>query len=92
VRYWWSDYWLIVVGVTVGLGLSALIVVAAASERREWMRFRDAHHCRLIGHMDGSCSTGVGVSSNGSAVMTTSCDPDKDGWLCDDGMTYWKDR
>ncbi len=70
-----------------------MFVVTSIRERREWEAFRVAHACKVVGHMDGNLVTGVGpaIGGNGGVAVTTSVTPDKEGWLCDDGMTYWKD-
>ncbi|HDU1551360.1 Uncharacterised protein [Klebsiella pneumoniae] len=31
-----------------------------------------------------------GVSTSGNSVTTINTTPDKTGWTCDDGVTYWK--
>ena len=40
--------------------------------------------------MDGDVVVGFGTSSSGSMVTTVSTTDNKTGWLCDDGITYWK--
>lgn len=63
-------------------------------EQEEWDTFAEAHSCKVVGKMNGSVQTGVGygVTSGGKmgTVMTTTTIPDKTGYICDDGVTYWR--
>lgn len=77
--------------------IGALIYWAAiASERenREWQEFSGAHHCKIVEKRDGNVSIGsgyvFGANGKGGVVTTTSVSPSKTGWLCSDGVTYWK--
>lgn len=74
-----------------------LIPVTAYSvwiENARWRAFLEAHACKLVGKMSGGAQTGfgVGVTANGQVgtVITTINTPSKTGWLCDDGVTYWR--
>jgi hypothetical protein len=48
----------------------------------------------VVGRMSGSTQTGVGygVTANGQfgTVVTTTSTPSKTGYLCNDGVTYWR--
>ena len=79
------------------LGCAALIpltIYAAFKEARAWATFASEHDCKVVGQMSGSTSTGtgVGVMANGQVgtVTTTSTTPDKTGYACNDGVTYWR--
>lgn len=74
----------------VMLMLFILAVVAVWQGGEEWKQFKEDHHCKVIGKMDGDVVVGFGTSSSGSMVTTVSTTDDKTGWLCDDGITYWK--
>lgn len=73
----------------MSLGTCGLIEEAAA-----WKQFRSAHACKIVGHVSASTQTGVGIGVTPNAqigpVVTTSVTPGKTGWLCDDGVTYWR--
>lgn len=90
---WWADYWPPVALVVV---LAALLTVAVWSEMesaRQWEDFKQAHDCRLVGHMEGRAVPGVGVGmadKGATVVSTTTFEPDREGWLCSDGVTYWR--
>ncbi|TIM24834.1 MAG: hypothetical protein E5Y74_00105 [Mesorhizobium sp.] len=70
--------------------LFILVAFGAVYEQLEWGDFKKEHNCVVVGKMKGSLSTGVGVSSSGSAVIVTSSESDKTGYRCDDGVTYWR--
>jgi len=69
------------------VGLAIALVV---HDQREWDRFATAHHCKVVGHMDGSVAPSFGVSASGNATVGTVVIPDKTGYACDDGVTYWR--
>ena len=64
----------------------ALTIWAVIADSNEWEEFRNAHHCKIVS-MESS-STALGVSGSGNAVVMSV--PGKTGWLCDDGITYYR--
>lgn len=77
--------------VVVGMVLVLVLVFwAMVDEARRWERFKTEHHCKVIAHVKGNVMTGVGVGSNGGVTTTIISEPDKTGWLCDDGVTYYR--
>lgn len=82
---------LILCGFFSGLALLLVILfVAVYQQGQEWQQFKQEHHCKIVAKMDGDVVVGFGTSSSGSMVTTVSTTDDKTGWLCDDGITYWK--
>jgi ATP-dependent phosphoenolpyruvate carboxykinase len=82
---------LITAGFFSALALLLIVLfVLAYQQSQEWKQFKQDHHCRIVGKMDGDVVVGFGTSSSGSMVTTVSTTDDKTGWLCDDGITYWK--
>lgn len=55
-----------------------LLVQSARNEEREWQKFKAAHKCKVTAK----------VPSHAGYKDYT---PAQDGWLCDDGITYFKD-
>lgn len=53
---------------------------------REWQRFKVEHKCKIVSKEDSTIGTGIG--SNGQVITTV--ESGKTGWLCDDGITYYK--
>lgn len=74
------------------IALVILMGVASFHEHKRWEAFKVAHACKVVGQMDGELVTGIGSSGGGNAVMTVGSTSDKLGWLCDDGVTYWKNK
>ena len=70
--------------------LVAVVIAAAIHDSNEWDKFKIDHHCKVVGKMDGDVFNTFGVGSNGQAVVGIGTTPGKTGWLCDDGVTYWK--
>lgn len=84
----------------LGLGLSfmslllLLTIQGTIINLRQWDQFKSEHQCKIVSKVSGSLSTAVGpmAGSNGQmgiAVMPV-IDDDKTGYLCDDGITYWR--
>jgi hypothetical protein len=61
-------------------------------EEKQWMAFSQAHHCKLVSHSEGSSAVTVGVGSSGKTVIGNTYIDGKDGFLCDDGVTYYRDN
>lgn len=97
LRDMWNDGWpgkLLLAMLVLLLLLIPAAIYASIQEAKQWDAFSVAHKCKKVGHMKGSVQTGVGygIAGNGQfgTVVTTSSTPDKNGWLCDDGVTYWR--
>lgn len=62
-------------------------------QKRAWQAWA-SEHCEIIGHMEGDTDiqTGLAMTIDGKlgTAVTTSQPPDKTGYKCDDGMTYWR--
>ena len=66
-------------------------VVASDRSAKKWEAFKVAHACKVVAHIDGSTSTTIGVSGNGQATVGVGSTSAKKGWLCNDGITYYKE-
>ncbi len=83
-----------VIEMTVAAVLACLIVamvIVDHAEYEQWLTFRDVHHCRIVAHVDGSTFTTIGTDAKGNVSTGVGSTSAKDGWLCDDGVTYYKD-
>lgn len=85
----WKIEFVIIVAMLI---LIVLSIKMAVDDERQWVAFRDSHQCRVVGEMAGSLTTGTGISSKGEISMVTTVEPDKIGWLCSDGKTYWRNK
>lgn len=93
----WDDGWVGRAMLALIIFVFALILLAIRGsivEQREWEVFASAHECKIVGRMRGDTQTGIGVgiTPNGQmgTVVTTSSTPDKTGYACNDGVTYWR--
>lgn len=69
-------------------------IYGSIKKQEQWDVFATTHACKKVGEMSGSTQTGVGfgmmATGQMGAVITTTSTPSKTGWLCDDGVTYWR--
>lgn len=72
--------------------LLAAIIYSSAQENRQWAAFSQAHHCKLVSRSSGTNAMTTGVSGNGSVVVGSTYIQGKDGYSCDDGITYYRDN
>lgn len=92
LRHIMSDW----VGRALLVGVSAILLVTIASvigvvvEQRRWEQFKTDHNCKLVGVVESDAMPGYGLTSDGKIAFTISQTPKKEGWLCDDGITYWR--
>ncbi|AGU48479.1 hypothetical protein VAPA_1c13640 [Variovorax paradoxus B4] len=57
----------------------------------QWRAFKTAHNCQKVEHVSGDVLPIFGVNpSNGQPSFGVAIEPDKVGWRCDDGVTYWR--
>ena len=92
-RNWWIVAIPLALVLAFGAGIAVVVVVAIHSEQR-WRIFAAKHHCKVVGRRSGDIAPNVGISvdANGkvASVITTIIEPDETGYLCDDGVTYWR--
>lgn len=84
-----------IIGVLIGvliIVLLAVIIYGTIQENKQWTAFSQAHHCKLVSHSSGTNAMTTGVSGNGSVVVGSTYISGKDGYLCDDGITYYRDN
>jgi len=84
----------IVIGFVLVLAIIVLIIAIMGSieESKRWEQFKVEQNCKIVAHIDGSIHTGIApiVGGNGGVGVVIASTPSKDGWLCDDGVTYYK--
>lgn len=66
----------------------------ALKEAAEEFNLWASEHCKIVGKIESSVSIGTGTSImyNGKlgTITTTNIEPEKTGYQCDDGITYWR--
>lgn len=97
IKEMWNDGWsgrLMLAFLVFVVLLIPAAIYGSVKEAEEWEAFSAAHACKKVGYMSGSTQTGVGFGVTGGgqmgSVVTTSSAPSRTGWLCDDGVTYWR--
>jgi hypothetical protein len=80
-----------IIGLTLAaVALVAFLVYAAVEDARQWEAFKTAHACRVVAKVRGHTDPVYGVDGKGNMVFSTVTTPDTTGWLCDDGVTYYR--
>lgn len=88
IRDMWEDGWfgrLLLFGIP---SLIILMIVGSIQDAQQWAQFKTEHACKIVGQMRGDISIAPIVGGNGGVAISQSSD--KTGWLCDDGVTYWR--
>lgn len=80
---------------TLGFGLGALAMIGALVallvwESNQWQEFKVAHNCKAVSHIKGDVFITTSINPQGQVIPGVSSTPDKTGWLCDDGITYFR--
>lgn len=78
-----------------GLILAGLVLTAGAfyaiwNSENDWERFQIEHNCKKISHIEGDVINSSVLNANGSVSNAVTVTPDKTGFLCDDGVTYYR--
>jgi hypothetical protein len=97
IRWMWSDdaegkiIVLLVLSLPILVGLA---IYAGHREAEQWAAFSAANNCRVVERTRATTETGIGhgltPSGNMGFVVTTSTTPARAGYLCDDGVVYWR--
>jgi hypothetical protein len=69
-----------------------VFVYLVIQENKEWQEFKLEHHCKVVAHISGTTAVGIVpmMGGNGGVGISITPIPGKTGWLCDDGVTYYK--
>jgi hypothetical protein len=68
----------------VAIAIMTFAVAGALEEGKQWQQFAADHDCVKVEQIKGNVLIGMGT------VVTTTVEPDKIGWRCNDGVTYWR--
>ena len=73
--------------------LCTVVVVATYYyEHQQWSDFAKEHHCKLTQVANSEVNTGFGITNNGNLATVVTTSPRKKAYLCDDGITYWREE
>lgn len=84
---------LLLVIFVVALAITAAgfaLIVAGREDDRRWESFKAEHNCEAVGYLAGQPAVMTGFDANGRLTVILGREPGKTGWLCDDGMTYYR--
>lgn len=63
---------------------------ASVKEVREWAVFKVEHDCKIVANIKGDVFNTINTNANGTVSIGVGITPDKTGWLCNDGITYYR--
>ena len=63
-----------------------IVIYFAIKDNNDWEKFKVEHKCKIVSKQNSTVGTGIG--SNGQVITTV--ESGKTGWLCDDGITYYR--
>lgn len=73
------------------VAIFSCLIYASLEEQKQWDEFAITHECKVVGKTTAEISTSIGVvAGSGNAVIVTNTTPSKTGYLCNDGITYWR--
>jgi hypothetical protein len=89
----WNDGWLgrlLFLIFTLVVAAIPLAIWSRSEEQKQWNAFALQHKCKAVAHISGDVFNTVGVGANGQVAIGIGSTPDKTGYLCDDGQTYYR--
>lgn len=87
------NYGFFVTEAAICVMIIALLAWAIHSDRekeREWERFAANHQCREVAKISGEMFNTLSFDAKGNTVVGIGVTSDKTGWLCNDGVTYYR--
>lgn len=85
--------WMMLLLVVMGVAMTALVagvIVGAREDNRRWEAFKVKHECKVVGKISGDVFNTVGFGADGKVSIGVGSTPDKTGWACNDGVTYYR--
>lgn len=85
-----TDKIIVVIIVGVIIALTAAMVMGASDERSQWEAFSASHSCKIVSKTTGNTLLSPVFSGKGGVGLATTYVPGKTGYLCNDGVTYYR--
>jgi len=63
---------------------------ATMTDARQWAAFSTARQCKVTAHVRGDVFNTITPGPNGQVTIGVAVTPDKTGYTCDDGVTYFR--
>lgn len=70
--------------------LSVYLVFLSFQKSIEWREFKEEHNCVVVGQKEDTYVTTLLPGPNGMLIPMMRAVPGETGWLCNDGVTYWR--
>jgi hypothetical protein len=77
----------------LGAGIAVLAggaVTLAIIDSENWEAFKIEHACKLVSKGSSTTFNTFGIDGKGQPVVGIGVSPGQNGWLCDDGVTYYR--
>jgi hypothetical protein len=81
---------LLAISVAAAIALFVFLVNEAIDSAARWEAFAAQHECKVVGKVSGSTSVGHDITASGKFGTVITSTPGKTGYLCNDGVTYWR--
>lgn len=86
-----DDDWKFYTMVAAVVGSVTWLMIAAIShDNEQWAIFAKENNCKVVSHHEGEMVTTFGVTANGQSAVGFGSTSAQEGWLCDDGITYYR--
>lgn len=76
--------------VTAIIAFVALVAYVAHEDHLRWEKFARENDCKVVATISDGIGTGIGMDAKGNPTLTTVYVPEKKGWKCNNGHTYFR--
>lgn len=80
------------IGVLLITGLVVFSIIETEKENAAWQVFSNQHNCHVIEHRDSQHGHGYTYSTRPGGGTVSVTIPAQTAYLCDDGVTYWREE
>lgn len=86
----YADDWKVLAVFAVAAALLVFLISSFIEDGRKWEAFKVEHNCKVTANIKGDVFNTFGNDSKGNMTVGIGTTPNKTGWLCDDGITYFR--
>jgi hypothetical protein len=69
---------------------AATVAAIVHTDEQEWREYSAAHACRPVAKIHSLIDPVTGIGIDGAVTFATASGPDQTGYLCNDGVTYYR--
>lgn len=98
IRFMWEDGLLgkfMLILIIICIVLIPLTMIASAENNKKWELFKAERNCKIVSQKEGYTDISPTPVFTGKGMVmgiTTNSTPSQTGWLCDDGITYFRNN